>query len=127
MNQITNAESLNSLRKIFECEDAVSLVAETGYRVPLFTMEMKDKDGLCDVLKIYYTIIKALPEVDQFCSGLESLGVLSALAEYPLLMKKLFVPLDKVTINKGENINHHSNMIIFILFFIVLHAFDFLT
>ena len=78
--------------------------------------------------KFNYTIIKALPEVDQFCSGLESLGVLSALAEYPLLMKTLFVPLDKVTINKGENINDNSNMIIIIiLFFIVLHAFDFLT
>ena len=54
--------------------------------------------------------------------------MLSALAEYPLLMKTLFVPLDKVTINKGENINDNSNMIIIIiLFFIVLHAFDFLT
>ena len=75
------------LRDIFvpknDTEDVSTLVTDTGYRIPSTQLKLMDKENLCKAVREYYTLIKVLPEINQFGEGLDSLGMLSMMRQYP--------------------------------------------
>ena len=84
-------------------EDNAAIVCDTGFCKPLQSLTLDDRSNLCDVLRNYYTLIKVLPEINQFCDGLDAIGVLSIIKKYPEIMKHFFVydTENEVTIDKG--------------------------
>ena len=68
----------------------------------LSQLSLLDRDELCKTVKDYHTLVKILPEMDQFCAVLQTLGVLDMLCKYPEIMQPLFIQagprkkLDKV-------------------------------
>ena len=58
---------------------------------------------LCD----YYTLVKILPETNQFGEGLDTVRVLSMIRKHPGLMKQIFTDCEYKPINKGI-MNHGS-------------------
>jgi len=82
-------------------DDLSYLVTDTGFRVPLSCVKVTDKTSLCKAVREYHTIIKILPEVNQFGEGLEVLGVLTMMRKYPELLSDYFIDKEKKPINKG--------------------------
>ena len=81
-----------------------TLVAEIRYNKPLSQLSLLDRDELCKTVKDYHTLIKILPEMDQFYAGLQMLGVLDMLRKYPEIMQPLFIqagPMKKLDKGKG--------------------------
>ena len=62
-------------------------MTDTGYRVPLTQLKLMDKENLCKAVREYYTLIKVLPEINQFGEGFDSLGMLSMMRQYPDLLQ----------------------------------------
>ena len=65
-----------------DTEDVSTLVTDTGYHVPLTQLKLMDKQTLCKAVHEYYTLIKVLPQINQFGEGLDSLGMLSMMRQY---------------------------------------------
>lgn len=72
------------------------MVMETGYRgiMDLIT----SKEALIRVLRDYFTIIKIIPEIEQFSSGLECLLNLKTYSEQ---LKQVFMYKNEERIAKG--------------------------
>jgi len=66
----------------------MNLLFEAHYQKPIQHISVDDK---ASVLIDYHLIIKVKCYIDQFMSGLETLGVLSRLQHNPLLWKPFFV------------------------------------
>ena len=62
-------------------------MTDTGYCVPLTQLKLMDKENLFKAVHEYYTLIKVLPEINQFGEGLDSSGVLSMMRQYPDLLQ----------------------------------------
>lgn len=62
---------------------------------------MADREGLQKALREYHTVIKIKAQLDQFCDGLKSLGVLDAIKKYPALMTPFFCG-EKSKLSKGK-------------------------
>ena len=103
--QIGQADTDEKLRDIFvprdDKDDLSYLVTDTGYRIPLTCLKVADKANLCKAVREYHTIIKVLPEINQFGEGLEVLGVLTMVRKYPELLSLYFIDKEKKPINKG--------------------------
>jgi len=85
-------------------------VTETGYRKVLSKVTLTNKAELSKILCDYYTLIKILPETNQFGEGLNTVGVLSMIRKYPGLMKQFFTDCEYRPVNKGTScvfINMH--------------------
>ena len=82
-------------------DDVSTLVTDTGYRIPLTQLRLSDKENLSKVIHEYYTLLKVLPEINQFGEGLESLGVLTMMRKYPHLLQPYFTNVSKKPVNKG--------------------------
>lgn len=95
------------MRDIFvprdEKDDLSYLVTDTGYRVPLTCLKLADKASLCKAVRDFHTIIKVLPEINQFSEGLEVLGVLTMIRKHPELLSVYFIESEtqREPINKG--------------------------
>ena len=102
--QIRDVSTVTEFRDIFLEDYYCTLVAETGYSKPLSQLSLLDRDELCKTVKDYHTLVKILPEMDQFCAGLQTLGVLDMLCKYPEIMQHLFIqagPRKKLDKGKG--------------------------
>ena len=99
--QINSAETESELRFLFTEEEISSLVLETGYRVALPCLKLAARPTLWWVLRDYHTLIKVLTEIDQFAKGLDEVGVLKYMCNFPELMRPLFVTDVKKRIDKG--------------------------
>ena len=86
---------------MFTDEDAVSLVTETGYRQVLSKITLANKADLSKILSNYYTLIKILPQINQFGEGLDAVGVLSMIRKHPDHMQQFFTDCQYKPINKG--------------------------
>ena len=89
------------LRELFTDEDAVSMVTETGYRQVLSKVTLANKADLSKILSDYYTMIKILPQINQFGEGLDTVGVLSMISKHPDHMRPFFTDCQYMPINKG--------------------------
>ena len=70
--QIGSAKTDEELRSLLADEENSCFVFETGYRMALPCLKLGEKPNLCRVLRDYHTLIKVLPEIDQFATGLHS-------------------------------------------------------
>ena len=84
-----------ALQAIFDDSATADIVLETGYRKPLGTVTVSDKEEIIRVLKRYHTLIKVKAEIDQFIEGLQCLGIDHLIKEHPDLMEPLFVNKNK--------------------------------
>ncbi len=94
-----------AVRTVFEDEDCVSLLLETGFHKPLLSLTVADKPSICTTLKYYHAFVKVKAELDQFVEGLKALGVLELTRKHPDLMRPLFVDVidcQKLTKGKGR-------------------------
>ncbi len=82
----------------------MALVAETGFRKPLAFLKLRDRSDLCKALRDYYTIIKVLPEINQFGEGLADMNLLEMIRTYPDLMRPLFVSGPEKKVDKGMTV-----------------------
>ena len=101
--QIDQADTDKKLRDIFvindDSEELSTLVTDTGYQVALTRLKVTDKESRCKLLREYYTLIKVLPEINQFGEGLETLGVLTMMRKYPDLFLPYLTNTGKKPIN----------------------------
>ncbi len=52
---------------------------------------MRDQPALRSALLDYHCMLKAKAAMDQFCEGLEELGVLRMVRSFPAVMRPLFI------------------------------------
>lgn len=88
-----------------------TLIIETGYRKPLCRLTMEDVPGLKQTLRDH-VLVKVKAELDQFCEGLKTLGVLEKMRKHPSLMAVLFTDSGKKELNKREFNNYYCTPIV---------------
>ncbi len=96
ITQVDAAENDDEVKVVFAIDEAASLLHETGFRKPTCRLSMSDKSRLRSALVDYHCMLKVKAAMDQFAEGLQELGVLQLIKQYPELMKPLFVPNLKV-------------------------------
>ena len=72
------------------CEEAAEL-HQRWYRKPLCRLYPKDKSTLKSALVDYHCMLKVKAVMDQFCEGLQEVGVLQLVRVHPNIFKPLFV------------------------------------
>ena len=82
--QLDEADSDESLRELFGHDDMATLLLETGFRKPLQLLVVNDKQDIAKIIRAN-VILKVKPELDQFCDGLRTCGVLDAISRHPAL------------------------------------------
>lgn len=87
--QIDNSIDDDQLRSLFD-EEMSSVLFDTGFRKPISAITVLDKRNLSSSIKLYYTILRGLPELEQFMEGLGDITG-GMIANSPALMKPLFV------------------------------------
>ena len=85
------------VRMLFAIDEAAELLLECGFKKPISTLGISDKQQLQALLLGYHCLLKVKSEMDQFREGLASLGVLKCLSDEKVapLMKSLFLPLSE--------------------------------
>jgi len=91
--QLERIESTESLQGLLENSSFEAAILDTGFRKPLSSLTVEDVPVLQGTLKAQ-VILKVKPELDQFCEGLETCGVLHAVTKYPSLMAPYFLWTD---------------------------------
>ena len=93
------------MARIFEKDENKLLVMETGYRGIMNSIE--SKEPLMAVLRDYFSIIRIIPEIEQFVSGLECLFNLDKHSEQlePVLLYK-----NEEAIAKGTYLHNNRDL-----------------
>ena len=99
--QIHSATDDKSLQEIFADNDTSDKLLETGYRKPLTSLTLNDREEIVGVLKLYHTLIKVKAEIDQFVEGLQCLGIHGYMKLYPELMEPVFVNKNCKSLSAG--------------------------
>ena len=89
--QITDAQDADDLHAVFAMDEAAELLLSTGFRKPICSLAMEDKECLRLVLLDYHCLLKVKAEMDQFAEGLKSLGVLDMMKRHPDLFSSLLM------------------------------------
>ena len=74
---------------------------ETGFREALCRITLSHKEELKATLRDHYSIIKTKAEIDQFCAGLQHLGILQCIKAHKDLLAPMFIPQSS-TLSKGK-------------------------
>ena len=82
-------------------EENNGLITETGYRKPLSLLKLEDIPQLKQTLRDH-VLVKVKAELDQFCEGLTTLGVLDKVKMYPSLMAPLFTDIGRKELDKSR-------------------------
>ena len=56
--QIMNATNDEELKAVFEDDDVLNLLLETGFCVPVNKIRLEDREAIVKTLRIYHSIIK---------------------------------------------------------------------
>ena len=67
------------MKELFEPKDHAAILLETGCHKPILKLAVADKAALMNALQNHHGLIYIKPEIDQFCEGLETLGVLESI------------------------------------------------
>ncbi len=73
-----------------------------GYCKPLFTSTQADKVEIVKTLKLHYTLLESLSEINQLKEGLQVNGVGESIVKYPEIMRPLFVHNNREVLTAGE-------------------------
>lgn len=123
--QIDSAKDDDELRSLFTDCNNESILLETGFRLPLCRLICTDKGSIKSAIRDYHSLIKIKPELDQFASGLETLGVLQVIKKYPALIAPLFTKHENAKkIDKGMKLAFlELLLVLFMLYFDVCRLF----
>ena len=91
------------MNTIFQKDENKLMVMETGYRGIMNSIT--SKQALIEVMTVFFGVIKIIPEIEQFASGLESLFNLK---DYSEQLKQVFVYRNEETITKGTYLHVRS-------------------
>ena len=75
-----------------------ALISESGFCKPYCNVTLDDRVIVRKMLCLHQVITKCLAELQQFLSGLESLGVLQSMKKYPHLFRSYFVREQLLTV-----------------------------
>ena len=100
--QLDLATSDEALRGVFDDSDFELALLETGFRNPLTSLALSDRDLIKKTLK-NYVFLRVKPEFDQFCEGLRTCGVAEAVQTHPSLMAPCFIHthVNNTELNRG--------------------------
>ena len=70
--------------------EKAALFIDSGYTTPLPFVHITDKEILIRSVLLHMVILNVKAEMDQFCTGLKSLGVLDAMQANPHLFVNYF-------------------------------------
>ena len=87
--QVQSSSSNAELQKI--CESHLDVIIDSGYTLPLQTIELDNKQRLIKALMLHATILRSKAVIDQLRNGLSCLGVLDAIVKYPHQFENYFV------------------------------------
>ena len=97
MNSVDDAELIAALA----VDEVIDLVSQSGYRKPLPSHTLADKETIVSVVLDYHLMMKVKSCMDQFMDGLKSLGFLDRIQSCPSLWEPLFVGLSQ-TLTAGQ-------------------------
>ena len=63
---------------------------ESGLTTALAQAKVEDKDSIVKTVTLHQVLLKTKAEIDQFCAGLKSLGVLNSIQENSQLFEHYF-------------------------------------
>lgn len=75
----------------------VDLLMECGYTKPVPRVELVDKADIVQTITLHKVVLVSLAELSQFRKGLSTLGVATALKDYPQLLRSFFCHVDQLT------------------------------
>ena len=67
-----------------------NLLLDCGFVKPTTLVKLEDKVEIIQAIALNYAILRSKAELDQFCEGLQSCGVLDAIRKYPQLTRDFF-------------------------------------
>lgn len=85
------AEDDDQLRHVFDMDETLSLLLETGFRKAVSLLTLSDKGLLRSTLLDYHCMVKVKAEMDQFAQGLDVLGAHQLIKKFCVLSKPYFV------------------------------------
>ncbi|KAL5469173.1 hypothetical protein EMCRGX_G030387 [Ephydatia muelleri] len=91
VEKLVAANCTEEIQAVFSEDIAISYLAECGYTQPISTLQWKMKDDIVSTLIDYHLILKVKACMDQFCEGLETLGVGSIVRKNPSVLRQFFV------------------------------------
>ncbi len=71
--------------------DHFALLQECGYIKPVSVLRLTDKVNVVQAITLHYCILHCKAEIDQFCEGLESCGVLQVIRKNPNIARDFFI------------------------------------
>lgn len=89
--QLTSAESDTDVQNVFAIDEAMELLAATGFRKAVPRLKLEDCSTLVSALVNYHFMGKVKAEMDQLRDGLEALGFLSTLRHNPDIFEPFFL------------------------------------
>ncbi len=87
MNAVDNEELIVALG----IDEVMDLVSQSGYRKPLPSHTLQDKEAIISAVLDYHLMMKVKSSMDQFMDGLKSVGFLERVQQHPLLWKPFFI------------------------------------
>ncbi|XP_011406870.1 PREDICTED: uncharacterized protein LOC105314410 [Amphimedon queenslandica] len=116
VNEIADIDLLSSIKKLMDtsCKeemqelldsDNFSFRFDVGVNVPSCSLNFEDKDQIVLAFIKSHLIYSCKGELDQLKEGLECLGVLKLLQDYPKLMRPLLMSSGKKQLNATELLN----------------------
>ena len=70
---VYSAKTNNELQALFGDDSFANALHDAGYKKPVITLTLNDKQELMNVISTYHTLIKVKAQIDQFVKGLESI------------------------------------------------------
>uniref|UniRef100_A0A1X7TXQ8 Uncharacterized protein n=2 Tax=Amphimedon queenslandica TaxID=400682 RepID=A0A1X7TXQ8_AMPQE len=89
LNKMSIADNVEDFRQLYS--ENFSLVSENGVTKPYCSISLEEKDDIRKMICLNFIIMKCLAELQQFCSGLESLEVLEEIRKSPDEFESFFL------------------------------------
>ena len=75
-------------------DEALDLLITTGFRKPVSLLSISDRFTLSSALLDFHLMARVKAEMDQFCEGLQTLGLLNAVRATPTTWEPYFTQID---------------------------------
>ena len=97
-----NAEELSQ-----QSMDGIELLDECGFKKPITTLKLEDKDELIRAVTLHSVLLKSLAEVTQFRDGLSALSVQESMKKNPNIFMPYYCLSESDALNSGTYIVNH--------------------
>ena len=119
--QMTSAVDVDSIRGI--AIDNSDLLIGSGVTKPLALINAVDKIDIVQAVSLHHVLLHSKAELDQFCSGLEALGVLNAVKKQPPLFRCMFTSDGIQKLTAGDHQHHYVLLVSLFVFMLTQICF----